>query len=64
MKLVKLKKAIETLEILKDKYDELRGLIADQVNDNQIEEAEENFKELQELKKAIEQMENLEVQVG
>lgn len=64
MKLVKLVKAIETLEMLKEQYDKLRGLIADQVYDNQIEEAEENFKELQELKKAIEQMENLDVQVG
>ena len=64
MKLVKLIEVIETLEKLKDRYDGLRGLIADQVNDNQIEEAKEDFKELLELKKAIEQMENLNVQVG
>lgn len=64
MKLVKLIKVIETLKSLKENYDQLRGLIADQVNDDQIEEATENFKELQELKKAIEQMESLEVQVG
>ncbi len=64
MKLVKLIKVIETLETLKNKYDDLRGLMEDQVRDNQIEEAKETFKEILEFKKSIEQMENLDVQVG
>ncbi|QHE63981.1 hypothetical protein FHE72_23610 (plasmid) [Rossellomorea vietnamensis] len=63
MKLVELKKVIETLELLKDKYEELKLLIADQVRDDEIEEAIANFEELNEIKKAIEQMENLKVQI-
>jgi hypothetical protein len=63
MKLVKLKDVIETLDKLKDSYEELRLLIADQVRDKQITEAKNNFEELESLGKAIEQMENLDVQV-
>jgi hypothetical protein len=63
MKLVKLKDAIETLDDLKDSYNDLRMLIADQVRDKQITEAKDNFEKLDSLGKAIEQMENLEVQV-
>jgi hypothetical protein len=63
VKLVKLKTVIEDLEKLKDGYDELKLLIADQVRDNEIEEAKENFEKLQSLKNSIEQMENLEVQI-
>jgi len=64
LNLVKLKEVVNTLELLKDEYDELRLLIADQANDNEIEEATENLQKLKELKKAIEQMENLNVQIG
>lgn len=63
MKLAKLKKVIETLESLKDRYEDLKLLIADQVRDDQINEAKNNFEELQSVKKAIEQMENLDVQI-
>jgi hypothetical protein len=63
MKLVKLKDVIETLEDLKDNYNDLRLLIADQVRDKQIAEAKNNFEKLERLGKAIEQMENLNVQV-
>ncbi|MEK3699329.1 hypothetical protein NYE33_20365 [Paenibacillus sp. FSL R10-2199] len=63
MKLVKLKDAIETLDKLKDSYNDLRLLIADQVRDKQIAEAKDNFEKLEGLGKAIEQMENLNVQV-
>lgn len=63
MKLVKLKDAIETLDKLKDSYNDLRLLIADQVRDKQITEARDNFEKLESLGKAIEQMENLDVQV-
>lgn len=63
MKLVKLKDAIETLDDLKDSYNDLCMLIADQVRDKQITEAKDNFEKLDSLGKAIEQMENLEVQV-
>lgn len=63
MKLVKLNEVIETLEKLKDSYEELRLLIADQVRDKQIAEAKNNFEKLESLGKAIEQMENLDVQV-
>ncbi|MFX3616242.1 MAG: hypothetical protein ACE3JK_01760 [Sporolactobacillus sp.] len=63
MKLVKLKTAIETLNKLKDKYDELRLLITDEINDNEIEEAKKDFEELQLLKNSIDQMENLNVEV-
>lgn len=63
MKLVKLKDAIETLDELRERYDDLRLLIADQVRDKQIAEAKDNFDKLEGLGKAIEQMENLNVQV-
>lgn len=63
MNLVKLKDAIETLDKLKDSYDDLRLLIADQVREKQIAEAKDNFEKLERLEKAIEQMENLNVQV-
>ncbi|MEK3735688.1 MULTISPECIES: hypothetical protein [Paenibacillus] len=63
MKLVKLKDAIETLDKLKDSYNDLRLLIADQVRDKQITEAKNNFEKLESLGIAIEQMENLNVQV-
>ncbi|MEK5417051.1 hypothetical protein [Paenibacillus sp. FSL L8-0708] len=41
----------------------MRLLIADQVRDKQIAEAKNNFEKLERLGKAIEQMENLNVQV-
>ncbi|MEK4993217.1 hypothetical protein [Paenibacillus sp. FSL H7-0918] len=63
MNLVKLKDVIETLDNLKDSYNDLRLLIADQVRDKQIDEAKNNFEKLERLGKAIEQMENLNVQV-
>lgn len=63
MKLVKFSKVAEDLEKLKDRYSELRGLIADQVNDDQISEAKVNFAELQSLSVSIKQMENLSVQI-
>ncbi|OMD19197.1 hypothetical protein BJP48_11860 [Paenibacillus odorifer] len=63
MNLVKLKDVIETLDKLKDRYDSLRLLIADQVRDKQIDEAKDNFEKLENLGEAIEQMENLNVQV-
>jgi protein subunit release factor A len=63
MKLVKFHKVVEDLEKLKDRYRELKGLIADQVNDDQISEAKENFAELQSLTVSIKQMENLSVQI-
>jgi len=62
MNLVKLKDVIESLERLKDGYNDLRLLIADQVRDKQIAEAKDNFEKLESLGKAIEQMENLKVQ--
>ncbi|MEK5417275.1 hypothetical protein [Paenibacillus sp. FSL L8-0708] len=63
MNLVKLKDVIETLDKLKDRYDSLRLLIVDQVRDKQITEAKNNFEKLESLGIAIEQMENLNVQV-
>ncbi|MEK4193257.1 hypothetical protein [Paenibacillus sp. FSL L8-0323] len=63
MNLVKLKDVIETLDKLNDRYDSLRLLIADQVRDKQIDEAKDNFEKLENLGEAIEQMENLNVQV-
>lgn len=63
MKLVKLKEVVETLEKLKDGYEELRLLIADQVRDNQITEARANFEKLESLGASIEQMESLNVQI-
>lgn len=63
MKLVKLKDVIETLEKLKGSYENLRLLITDQVRDNQITEARDNFEKLQKLDESIKQMEDLDVQV-
>ncbi len=60
MKLVKL---IETLELLREEYEKLKLLIQDQVKDDQIEEAKLNFDKLLETKKAIEQMEDMDIQV-
>lgn len=54
---------IEDLEKLRDGYEELRLLIADQVRDHQIDEAKENLDKLLRLKTAIEQMENIEVNI-
>ncbi|MEK3756782.1 hypothetical protein MHB73_21315 [Bacillus sp. FSL K6-6483] len=58
---VKLAIVIETLNNLKDKRDEIRLLIADQVRDNEIEEATENLERLKELDNSIQTMENLKV---
>lgn len=58
---MKLIRMIKDLESLKDKYDDLKLLLEDQVRDNQIEEAKETFEELLSIKESIEQMENLEV---
>lgn len=58
---VKLATVIETLNNLKDKRDEIRLLIADQVRDNEIEEATENLERLRELDNSIKDMENLKV---
>jgi hypothetical protein len=63
MRTVNFNRVSEDLEKLKDKYNQLRGLIADQVNDDQISEAEVNFAELQSLSVSIKQMENLKVQI-
>jgi hypothetical protein len=61
--MMKLKRMIEDLEKLRDGYEELRLLIADQVRDHQIDEAKENLDKLLRLKTAIEQMENIEVNI-
>lgn len=63
MKVIKLKDAISDLEKLKARYGELKSLIADQVYDDEIEEAKENFEQLLRLKESIDQMENLNVQI-
>lgn len=63
MKVMKLKDAINDLEKLKDKYEGLKLLIADQVHDDEINEAKENFEQLLRLKDSIDQMENLNVQI-
>ncbi|AIQ35309.1 MULTISPECIES: hypothetical protein [Paenibacillus] len=56
MNLVKLKDTIETLDKLKDSYNDVRLLIADQVRDKQMTEAKNNFEKLECLGKAIDQM--------
>ncbi|MFI2856876.1 hypothetical protein ACH6EH_07020 [Paenibacillus sp. JSM ZJ436] len=48
---------------MKEIYEGLRLLIADQVRDKQITEARRNFEKLEGLKAAIDQMENLDVQI-
>lgn len=63
MKLVKLKQVIQTLENLKEGYEDLKDKIADEVRDDEIEKATAHFAELTSIKKSIEQMENLDVQV-
>ena len=55
------KDVVKDLEKLKGKYDELRAEIADDFNDNYIDEAVAKTKILLNLKEAIEQMEGLEV---
>lgn len=52
---------VNDLKKWREKYDELRGLIADQVNDDQIEEAQTNFGRLLHLKRIITEMENIEI---
>lgn len=60
---MKLKTVIEDLGKLKDKYDELKLLVVDQIRDNEIEEAKASFEEILSYKKSIEQMENIEITI-
>ncbi|MEG0258450.1 MAG: hypothetical protein RR595_05680 [Lysinibacillus sp.] len=52
---------IRDLESWREKYDDLRGLIEDQIKDNQIDEAELNFAKLLKLKSIIAEMESFEI---
>jgi len=63
MKTLTLLKVVKDLERLNDKYEHLKDLIVDQIRDNQIEEAQETFQEILSIKKAIKQMELLEVTI-
>lgn len=63
MKLVKLPEVIQMLETLESEYARLKGLIQDQVHDDQIDEAIGSFDKLLDIKKAIEQVKDLDVQV-
>lgn len=63
MRLVNLSEANETLEALKDSYEKKKLLIEDQIHDDQIEKAKETFEQILGLQKAIERMENLQVQM-
>lgn len=63
MNLVKLKDVVESIEKLRGAYGDLEGLIVDQVRDGQINDAANNIKKLQGYRDAIEQMENLNVQI-
>jgi hypothetical protein len=63
MKLVKFREVAKDIEKLQDRYEELRLLIADQVNDNEIAEAKSNLIELQSISVSIKQMENLDVHI-
>ncbi|TKI72001.1 hypothetical protein FC756_03045 [Lysinibacillus mangiferihumi] len=58
------KRVIEELQKLKEEYDNLRVNIADDFNDDWIDKALVKVEKLKELRKAIEQMENLKVQVS
>lgn len=58
---VRLEEVVEMLNSLKNEYDNLRALIEDQVRDNEIDEAHENFHKLLDISNSINQMENLEV---
>lgn len=55
------KDVFKDLEKLKDRYNKLRSEIADDFNDDWIDKALPKVEKLKELKKAIEQMEELEV---
>lgn len=57
------KEVMETIEKLKDSYDDLRANIADEFNDNNIDIALEKIEKLKSLRQAIEHAENLEVKV-
>lgn len=63
IKLVKFKDVNETLGILKESYESSKSYIIDEIRDDQIDEAKMSFEKLLQTKKAIEQMENLDVQV-
>ena len=57
------KDVMDTIEKLKDKYDELRANIADEFKDNNIDIALEKIEKLKSLRQAIEDAENLQVKV-
>ena len=54
---------METIEKLKDIYDDLRANIADEFNDNNIDLALEKIEKLKSLRQSIEDAENLEVKI-
>lgn len=64
MKLVKLSEVLKTLETLKFSYEEKKLLVVEQINNNDMDKAKKTFEDIVGLEKAIEQMENLQVQVG
>jgi hypothetical protein len=63
MKSVRVDEVIHDLNKLKDRYEELKDLIADQVRDNEIADAKSNIVDLQDLAISIKHMGNLKVQM-
>ena len=58
-----LKQAAKHLEQLKEHYDNLRAIIADDFKDDWIDKALDKVEQLKELRRIIEQLENIEVNI-
>ncbi|MFS0877996.1 hypothetical protein [Solibacillus isronensis] len=58
-----LKQATKHLEQLKEHYDNLRANIADDFKDDWIDKALDKVEQLKELRRTIEQLENIEVNI-
>ena len=64
LKLVCLKDVNKTLGILTKRYEEVKLLVAEEIHKDEIDRATKYIEELKNLRKSINQMENLNVQIG
>lgn len=62
MRKIKVSKIVKDLTNMEEEYDNLKLLIRDQITDDEISEAETNFRKLIRLKNDIRILENTEVE--
>jgi len=61
MKTTNVQFIMQSIENLRGEYKDLRHLVADQIRDDQMDEAKQNLEKLERIKQSIEYMEQLEV---